>query len=61
VPFFYARCTAFHDARKEKEAWEVEERQALLLADKRISARKSRRSNTTATKRNLRCELSAAS
>ncbi|WP_218963594.1 hypothetical protein, partial [Janthinobacterium sp. BJB304] len=31
---FYARCAAFHDACKEKEAWEVEERQALLLADK---------------------------
>jgi DNA-directed RNA polymerase subunit beta' len=25
---------AFHRARKEKEAWEVEERQALLLAEK---------------------------
>ncbi|NVI80521.1 hypothetical protein [Janthinobacterium sp. BJB401] len=25
---------AFHRARKEKEAWEVEERQALLLTDK---------------------------
>jgi DNA-directed RNA polymerase subunit beta' len=25
---------AFHRARKEKEAWEVEERNALLLAEK---------------------------
>ncbi|WP_152598821.1 hypothetical protein [Janthinobacterium sp. RA13] len=32
---------AFHRARKEKEAWEVEERQALLLTDKATLARET--------------------
>ncbi|MEG1116941.1 MAG: hypothetical protein RSE46_18035, partial [Janthinobacterium sp.] len=33
-PFFMPAAAALHRARKEKQAWEVEERQELLPADK---------------------------